>query len=258
MDKTLHFDHKPSFADLWGSTARILYDEEAFSNELIEFIKKNNVGKSLADVAAGDGFPSLTLRRKGLEIDCFDLSDDQIEGFKKNAKRYRVNDSITQASWLQLPSLVEKNKYSFVMCRGNSFIYAPGGWNSINYNNISPLNVFRKTLEGFFQILSPNGMLYLDKYKDDEKDHNTPVCKVQIEGRTYNLIFRAKVSKSKRERYATMVLGNKGGEKETLPNYTYTISWPEIISLAEEVGFRDIKKVSLKNEKMFEVYTMRK
>ena len=64
MPKKLHFSHEPSFAEIWGATTRLLYDEEAFSQEILSLVNayQPQQSKTLADVAAGDGFPALSLR----------------------------------------------------------------------------------------------------------------------------------------------------------------------------------------------------
>ena len=194
----------------------------------------------------------------GLDLDCFDLSADQVAAFKENAKKYGVDSSITQASWLEIPAKVAPKKYDFIMCRGNSFIYAPGGWNSREYNQTSPLNSFRNTLKAFHTILKCGGILYLDKFKDSEQEHHTNVCKIAIKEKTYDLIFHTQINPATKERYASMLLGNSDGEKESMPNVTYALSEIELSDLAKETGFCSLEKICLESDKMFDIYLLRK
>lgn len=258
MAKETYFDHFPSFAELWGVAVRTLYSESDFGNELISFLKVNNLTENskMADVAAGEGFPALYMRKKGFAIDCFDLSDDQIALFRKNALRDNVDSQITKASWLELPRKTKKS-YDFIMCRGNSFIYASGGWNSKRYNKREALHPYKNTLQIFYQRLSAGGLLFIDKFKDNEVDHQTTLCPINVLGESYNLVFQTKLDFNKKERYATLFLSDGKRKKDSYPNLTYALSEDELMKLAKEIGF-SIEKVYLKSEKNFDIFLLRK
>lgn len=254
----MNFDHFPSFAELWGTAVKTLYSESDFGEELIAFLKQNNLSKSsnLADVAAGEGFPAIYMRKKGFEIDCFDLSDDQIALFKENALKRDVSPKVIQSSWLELAHKTTKS-YDFIMCRGNSFIYAPGGWNSNHYNRKEALQIYKETLKVFYKKLSPNGILFIDKFKDSEVYHETQVCRISVLDKPYNLIFNTRLDFDNKERYATLFLEGGRRKKETFPNLTYALSDRELIKIAEEIGF-SIEKINFKSEKNFDIFILRK
>ena len=207
-------------------------------------------------MAAGEGFPALYLRKGGFTIDCFDLSDDQIELFKLNALKEGVDSTIIKSSWLDLKSKTGK-QYEFIMCRGNSFIYASGGWNSTEYDSKSALKLYEQTLRVFHNLLAEGGILYLDKFKDGEIDHNEKVCDVNIGSKIYSLIFQTKLYKSKKERYASMILRDIEGNEKVFPNLTYSLSEKELRETANKVGF-SLRKTLFRTDRLFDIFALKK
>ncbi len=254
------FSKKPSFAELWDTAVDCLYNPSTYTQEFVSFLKEHQITQDskIADVAAGAGFPALLMREQGFNVDCFDIAQDQVILFKENAKKQKVDSSITRCSWLDLPQYVGSKKYDFIMCRGNSFIYAPGGWNSDAYNVQEPIKAYKDALKVFYDLLSPGGMFLVDKFKDSEQDHKVKIGNINIEGETYGLIFYTKLNREKRNRFAQMLLQDKEGHEEGVPNFTYALSEAELMQLAQSVGFSDLEKICLDNEKHFDVFTMRR
>ncbi len=255
----IYFDQYPSFAELWGVAIRQLCPESAFTEELLTLLRSKGLNEksSIADVAAGDGFPALSMREKGFTIDCFDLSDDQIKSFKRNARKRKVSSLITQSDWLHVKDKVEKS-YDCIMCTGNSFIYAAGGWNSKEYNKDHPLTLYRQTLGIFYELLLPGGILIIDKFKDSERSHEVIVCRVKVKDHSYDLTFSIRTDVDKKERYASITLDDGIKSRETLPNLTYALSEKELSALCHQAGFSGFEKITFKSNKLFDTYIIRK
>jgi len=66
------------------------------------------------------------LIKRGYKIDCFDGFADQL--FNDNAQKLGVDADCKKLLWQDIPEVVPEAAYDFVFCRGNSFIFAGGGW----------------------------------------------------------------------------------------------------------------------------------
>jgi len=254
----LKFKKKPLFAELWNACLyNLLYDSKKYTSEIINLFKKNKITKKskIIDTCAGTGFPALELTKKGYKIDCMDSSEDEIQVFKRKAKKQRLKIRCKKLTWFKIPKHYKKDNYDFVFCRGNSFIYAAGGWNkSQKINKKKSLEVYEKTLKIFYTLLKDNGILYLDKFKDSEKPHKTKVGELEIKNKRYDLLFYNEVKKKQKERYAAMLLRDEKGKEKGLPNMTYLLSEKEVEKILKKVGFKKIKKTNIKSEGHFVVW----
>jgi len=247
----------PSFAKLWDKCLyNLLYDSKSHIKELINLFKENRIKKSskIIDTSAGTGFPALELTEKGYKIDCMDAMDDEIKVFHSKAKEKRIKIRCKKLRWLQIPKHYPKNKYNFVFCRGNSFIYASGGWNSYKkVNKKESLRKYEKTLQIFYNLLNDNGILYIDKFKDKEKPGKTKVGVVKIGEKEYELLFYTEIKKKLNIRQAQMIMIDENGKERGLPNITYLLTMQELIKMLKKVGFKKVKKIKLKSEKHFDI-----
>ena len=104
-----------------------------------------------------------------------DLMDDQIEVFNDKIEKLRIPLKVLKASWKEIHKYYAKNSYDLLLCRGNSFIYADGGWNKkIEVVPKRALESYSITLKEFYNILKPGGFLYIDKFYDNEKPQKNP------------------------------------------------------------------------------------
>jgi len=254
----LNFKKEPLFAELWDACLyNLLYDSQKYVKEIINLFKKNNITKKskIIDVSAGTGFPALELTKKGYNVDCIDASSDEIKIFQKRAKRSGLRIRCKKLTWLKIPNHYKKKNYNFVFCRGNSFIYAAGGWNkSQKVNKKKSLEKYEKTLRVFCDLLEEGGILYIDKFKDSEKPHKTKVGEVEIKNQKYDLLFYNEVNKKAKERYAAMLMRDKKGREKGLPNITYLLTEKELEGMLKKVGFKKTKRIKLKSEKHFVVW----
>jgi ubiquinone/menaquinone biosynthesis C-methylase UbiE len=260
IPQRLAFKQNPTFAELWEAATRQMHKPRIQTLELMRLLRINGLKKEtciIADVAAGSGINAIPLRKNGFWVECFDISDDQIKLFRKNARLTGVSNLITKSSWLELPKYVH-TCYDLILCRGNSFIYAPGGWNSDKYDKDRALQIYLKTLETFYDLLAEDGILYIDKFPDNEQDHKVKVAEVVIGGKTSELFFFTKLEWGKKERYGSMVLRDSDGKETGAPNKTYALSAKEFKALAREAGFTKIDEPKLWSETIFDVFLLKK
>ena len=195
----------------------------------------------------------------GYDIDCMDLMDDEIKVFRRNAKSLGVSPSIKKLSWKQIPEHYKNRTYDFLFCRGNSFIYADGGWNcEQEVDRESSLKSHEETLKIFYDLLVKGGHLYIDKFPDNEEPHKDVVARLRIEDQLEDLVYYNKRSPAKRYREAGMLRRKSNGDESGLPNMTYDLSEKELEDLLKKVGFRTIKKLNLQSEKNFNIWLAQK
>ena len=255
---TIKFDNEPSFAELWNVCLyNFLYDIDDYKKDIGELFSKIGISKEskILDVSAGGGFPAIDLIKDGYKIDCLDISGDEIKLFNQRADKLNLSIKCKKGAWLDIPKLFEQNTYDFIFCRGNSFIYAAGGWNEkIEIDKQKSLDSCLETLKIFHDTLKIGGYLYLDKFKDNEVAGKEKVCKIQIgEKGEENLIFQTQRLSEKDMRRAALILGEEKFEKAT-----YNLTEPETEELFEKAGFQENNKLDLSSEKHFVAWLAKK
>ncbi len=260
--KTSNFDHEPTFAELWDVCVyNLLYVSEEYKKDLENLFNKLDIGKKskIIDTSAGGGFPGLELIKDGYDVTCVDGFADQVELFNQKAKSAGLQNTCLMAFWKDLPSLLQPNSFDFLFCRGNSFIYAGGAWNStVEINPEEAIDNYKKTLKVFYDLLKPGAKMYIDKFKDDETTHREKVCEIKINNNDpESLIFWTQRFPEKKIREASMIRETSAGEKK-VPNITYDLSSVELESFLSEIGFKNVEKVTIPSEKRFDVWILQK
>lgn len=258
----IKFDKDPEFAELWDACIfRLLYDTDKYTEDLINLFKDLGINKdsNIIDVASGGGFPSLKLAQKGFNVICTDGSDDEIDLFNDKAKKLELNIVSKKVMWSDLDKKFPENSFDFILCRGNSFIYAAGGWNEeIEIDKGKSLAEYKKTLDIFYKILKPGGYLYVDKFKDSETDHREKVGEIQInDSDPEDLVFWTHRIIDRDIRKASM-LRIKDRIEDGIPNVTYDLKFNELEKMIKDVGFSGIDFIDIPSEKHFDILIARK
>ncbi len=262
ISKLFVFKKKPSFAKLWDTCLyNLLYDAQKYAEEIEQILTKLGMSKdsNFIDVSAGTGFMSMELAERGYKFDFMDATDDEIAEFSKKAKEKNLQIRCKKIKWLDIPKTYDKDSFDMVFCRGNSFIYAAGGWNKLNkidYNK--SIELYEKTLKIFYDLLKTGGWLYIDKFKDNETPGKASIGKAIISGRSYDLFFYSEIKKNEKYRMASILLRDEHGNEKGLPNVTPILKLPKLISMLKKAGFKEVKKFNLKNEKHFDVILTKK
>tara|TARA_Y100000310_G_C20443706_1_gene697326 strand:+ start:63 stop:845 length:783 start_codon:yes stop_codon:yes gene_type:complete len=258
----LKFSKEPEFADLWDACLyNLLYKEREYTSEILQLFKRIKIDETskILDSSAGTGFIALHLRKKGFCINCMDPLDDEVRVFKRKARKMNISQQIRKIFWKDIPRSYNNKKFDFIFCRGNSFIYADGGWNE--RQNVSAkfsLESYKNTLQIFYNQLNEGGYLYLDKFPDNEKPHKDKVGEIQIgNNEPEELYFYTKKIPAKRYREAAMIRKNRVGNESSIPNMTFDLKEKEVEIMLKEVGFT-FEKIKLKSEKHFVVWLAKK
>jgi ubiquinone/menaquinone biosynthesis C-methylase UbiE len=262
--KTFSYEKMPGIAELWDDCIySLVYDTKKYVLEIEELFKKIGITKNskILDSSAGSGFPAFELSKDGYQMSCMDFSDNEIEVFNKKAKLFNSNLICTKLSWLDIPKKYPKESFDFLFNRGNSFIYASGGWEekSGKLNKEIALSNYKKVLQVFYNSLKKGGYIYIDKFKDNEITSNEQVGKVVVAGREYDWFFSRRPDRKNKVRYAKMIFVDSGKkETEVVSFTTYLLSFKELIRLMKEVGFKKIKKIKIPAEIDFDIVIAQK
>jgi len=207
----------------------------------------------------GGGFPSLELIKDGYRVTCTDGFEDEVILFNSKAKQLGLDKSCKKILWNELVKKFSPDAFDFLFCRGNSFIYAGGGWNSMVEINTSRAIVdYKKTLKIFYNLIKPGGWIYLDKFKDSETTHREKVCEIKVgENNPEELIFWTERYPEQKIRQASMIR-KIGNVEKKVPNITYDLSSTELESIFSEVGFKNVRRLDLPSESHFDIWLAQK
>lgn len=256
------FDKEPSFAQLWDKCVyNLLYDIDKYKQEIKNIFTKLRITKQskIIDVSAGGGFPSLDLAKDGYDFTCVDGFQDQVDLFNKKSEDFGLQIRCINLMWENLLDYFQKGTFDFLFCRGNSFIYASGGWNEVvKIEQEKSLSDYRRTLAIFYDLIKPGGWIYIDKFKDSETTHREKVCDIKIgNGSREDLIFWTQRFTDKKIRKASMI--RKVDDTENgVPNITYDLLGVELENILALVGFKNIKKINLLSEEHFDIWLAQK
>lgn len=257
------FDHQPTFAELWEMCVyKFLYNERTYCDELEGLLQSHGISKQskILDVCAGGGFPALGLIERGYLIDSADGSPDEVELYNRRAGERGISSVCKEVMWSDLPTEFVEGTYDLVLCRGNSFIYAVGGWNKeAKIDAAQSLADYANTARMFTRMLKPEGLLYIDKFKDSETSHKETVARIRIgNGEPEDLIFWTERFSDKKIRRASMLRKKADGTETGTPNVSYDLTFPELVSALTAAGFTGISPVTLSSEKIFDTLLARK
>ena len=262
--KEIIVDEEPNVSELWKLIEyELLYDSKAYVEEMEAVFKKIGLSKKskYLDTCVGPGFFCTELLEKGYNLKTSDKSQEMIKPFLKTLKKEGIEHKVVISSWLNLHKHFKKNSFDMLFNRGNTLIYANGGWNEKKkIEKRESLNAIKKTLKIYYNLLKKGGYLYVDKYKDSEIPGKKIAAKLKIKKtkEDKDIIFYVERKPEKNLRYAQGILKDKSGHEKGLPNMAYDLTENEMETLLKEVGFTVIEKMKMKNEKHFVVWLAKK
>jgi len=258
----IKFAHEPSFAELWDACLyNFLYDAPKYIKEVETLLIKLKIAKksNLIDLSAGTGFMSMELAERGYNFEYMDAMDDEIKEFSRKARERNLPVKSRKLNWLEIPNTYPREHFDMAFCRGNSFIYAAGGWNGQpQMGRSNRLELYVKTAKVFYDSLKNGGYLYVDKFRDDEIPGKNLVGNVLVAGKPHDLLFYTEIKRAEGHRSASMLLRDEQGHERGLPNMTYILTLQELTGILKEVGFSDVRKIKLESETHFDVLLAKK
>ena len=261
--ETISVQEEPEFSELWRLCEdKLLYSPQAYFNEMERLFKRIGVTKKskLLDTCIGPGFFGIDLLRQGYQLSTADKSYTMIEYFAKELREENIKHKTVVSTWLDLPKHFNKNSFDMVFNRGNTIIYAAGGWNEVKaVDEKIAIQALRQTLKVYYDLLRPGGYLYVDKFKDDEKPAKKVVARLSIAKKEMrDIVFYVERKPENNIRFAQMLLRDSKGREEGVPNMACDVSEEKLESLLREVGFKNIEQLALSTERHFVVWLAKK
>jgi len=255
----------PTFAELWKLTEyKLLYDSKSYTEEMEKLFEKIGINKqsSILDTCVGPGFFSTELLQKGYNLKTADMSEDTIKPFYESLKELGIEHKVVKSTWLDLGKHFPVASFDMVFNRGNTIVYADGGWNEpYKSNREKTLNALLETLKIYYELLKPGGYLYVDKFRDSEIPDKKVVARLNIEDSSEQkgIVFYVERKPEENIRVAQLALrDNQGNEKGLLDGTVYDLSESEMEDLLKKAGFATIEKLKLKEERHFVVWLAKK
>lgn len=259
----INVEEEPAFPELWKlNEYKLLYDPKEYFNDMESLFSKIDITKKseILDTCVGPGFFSTELLKAGYNLKTADKNPNMIVPFQNTLKELGINHSTTISQWLELDKHFKKESFDLLLNRGNSFIYAAGGWNQMtDINQEESLKLMKNTLKVYYDLLKPGGYLYIDKFRDSEIPDKKVTARLNIENTNdqKDIIFYVERKPEQSVRFAQMLLRDKDGSERGLPNVAYDLSSGEMESLLKEVGFK-VEKLTINSERHFSVWLAQK
>ncbi|MDD3711178.1 MAG: aminotransferase class V-fold PLP-dependent enzyme [Patescibacteria group bacterium] len=259
----IEVEKEPDFPELWKMCEyNLLYDVDEYVGEIEDLFKDCGLNKKsrFLDTSVGPGFFVKEMLIKGYNFKIADKSVFMTKPFKKDLEKIGLKHEIIISPWLDLEKYFKKNSFDFLFNRGNTIIYANGGWNEeIKIDKKKSLEKIKATLQIYYNLLKKGGYLYVDKYKDDEIPSKKIVASLKINKtkEQKDIIFYTERRPENNVRYAGMLLRDKFDNESGLPNMAYDLTEDEMETLLKEVGFK-VNKLNLKSERHFVVWLAQK
>ena len=260
----INIDKYPNPAELWRLTEyNLLYDSNAYAEEVEKIFGEIGINKEskILDTCVGPGFLSTELLQKKYNLRTADISLETIIPFKNRLKELGIKHNVVQSSWLELGKHFPDQSFDMIFNRGNTIIYANGGWDEhVKVDKNKTLKILEKTLKVYYNLLKPGGYLYVDKFRDSEIPDSKTAARLNIkdEGIKKDLIFNVERKPQEGVRSASLTLRDNDYSENFLSSVSYDLSEDELFDLLKKVGFSEIKKIKLEEEKHFVVWLAQK
>jgi cysteine desulfurase/selenocysteine lyase len=259
----LQVEEEPAFPELWKlNEYKLLYDPKEYFADMESLFSKLEISKKskILDTCVGPGFFSTELLKAGYDLATADKNTNMIVPFQNSLKEMGIEHSTVISSWLDLGSHFKKESFDLLLNRGNSFIFAAGGWNQMaDFSKDEALQTMKQTLEVYYDLLKPGGYLYIDKFRDSEIPDKKVAARLDIEktDEQKDIVFYVERKPEQSIRFAQMLLRDKNGNEKGLPNVAYDLSSDEMESLLKDVRFK-VEKPVIKSERHFSVWLAQK
>jgi cysteine desulfurase/selenocysteine lyase len=261
----LDVETTPSFAELWRLTEyKLLYDSKAYFEEIENLFEKIGITKksALLDTCVGPGFLATELLQKGYNLSTADKNPNMVTPFRYTLQELGINHTTTISPWLDLPKHFRSESFELLFNRGNTIVYADGGWNEpYKLDKEKTMQALLDTLIVYRNLLKPGGYLYVDKFRDSEIPDRKVVAQLNIKdmGAQEGIIFSVERRPEENIRVAQLALRDaEGNDRAMLNGMVYDLSEDEMEDLLKQAGFTKIEKLKLKEERHFVVWLAQK
>lgn len=239
----------------WDTALEIIYNRQKLVSEFKKIIKEHGIKKksNILDVSVGTGFLALDIKKDGYQIDINDTSEKMLRLLQTNAKSLGISSiNPTNISWQLLSSKIDR-RYDLLLCRGNSLVYV-NSWHRRTNNIIAAKEEILLSLQNFYDLLKPNGLLWIDITSDKEISEGPKVSErfsKRVNGENVEMIWDITHDPKKRIRIVEgEFMFRDTNYQHTF--YSYYMTSSELTELLQKIGFKKVERITVKNE----IYTI--
>jgi SAM-dependent methyltransferase len=251
-------DDELTFAQAFDYYQRVVYDGPRLGDSIARLIR--SVGASrILDCAAGVGLPALHLRRLGFDVSCSDGDEAMVARFAHNADLLGLDPACRLLDWDQLDPA--EGRYDYVMCRGNSLVYAtswgPGRAAADHDRLAAYLRRFASVLEpgGHLQVDAPrmlaptryDGSVVIDRPNDD------PVLADRVGSVPVELVVQEQVEVRDNSRFWACFVALEPTEgpvaKRSFSMHSSRLTIDDLAELLDVTGFEVVDLVELDGDR---------
>lgn len=230
-----------SFAEVCDYYQAVVYNRILLVDEIARLLPTSD-GAKILDCACGTGLPAIDLRARGFDITCSDGDYQMLRQFRKNADEGKVSSDCSLTRWADLPKTLP-HQYDYVMCRGNSFIYAVS-WSAVERPVATYAQLF-ESLRGIADRVATGGTLHIDLPAEASLAKAT-YPETEVKGLSVRITEQVVVQNSRRTWYQNVTIDNK--------DYIYTtnsavIGLEKTCEMLRSLGFHSIRPLVLAGER---------
>lgn len=157
-----------NFSEVYDYYQAAVYERDVLADAVLELLTLHSCATVL-DAACGTGLPALDLRARGVSVECSDADPQMLVEFRRNARLQGVSDECVECRWLELGKW--ERKFQYVMCRGNSLVYATS-WGD-NSDTAADFKILEDNLKAISSVVAPGGYLHIDAPRSSELSEKT-------------------------------------------------------------------------------------
>lgn len=229
-----------TLAEVYDYYEAAVYDRERLAGGILALLRREGA-ETVLDCACGTGLPALDLRARGVAVDCADGSPDMVSQLRQNALERGVDGSCRVLRWDQLPKVCP-GAYSYVMCRGNSLVYA-SSWE--DGGQVAGLDEIARNVRAIVAAVAPGGTLHVDVplHVDLAEAEYPPVS---YRGRTVSVAERVESNGLERRWEQTVTID---GEDHRFARRSAIVRPDDLERLLEQSGITNVRRIDLEGER---------
>lgn len=241
---------KLSRTEIWDISSEVLHHPE-YRKKYVGALESVIGSKDTAilDTACGTGFPSIDLFKIGYSnITCSDGDAESIGLIKQRFATQGFNPQVLASRWQDLQVNIH-NSFDIVLNCDNSFVYLDTWSDDVSLAK-TEAEIFARmkhVLKNFYNLLNPGGKAVVGLAKNNQKElkeKTVDIGETEYKGKKVKVVWKLWYDWTTRIKTWAIVT-YFDGEEVSIYYKSYLIDQQELMSLMTEVGFKEVKIVSI-------------
>ena len=231
---------KPSVTQLWDYAAKTLHTDryrQTYVDALSQFLSADD---AILDTAAGTGFPSIDLHKRGFtNLSCIDADESSIPILERRFAKEGMQVHITHATWQTINEAVT-DRFDAILNLDASLAYMDSWAKDGELDGTVWRERISLVLENFKQLLTKGGKLLIALPRNNKKDSLSdvaPIGSIVEDGKTIEIVWKVNLDWTRRVKHgiSEFVID---GELSTVAMDSYLFAKEELADVLESIGFK--------------------